>query len=111
MADDPSDVDVAWCAGVFEGRGSFGTFYENGSKRFQMYINAGKDVVDRFHAIMGGHVQMEAQERFSNQRWKWWNADDPDRVMRLFWPYLSQFHIDRALMSGFKSEGEDNDTE
>jgi hypothetical protein len=101
----PSDVDIAWCAGVFEGRGSFGTFYDEGKARFQMYINAPKDVVDRFHAIVGGHIRHEAEEKISRDRWEWWTSGNATETMTLFWPYLSEKHIQRARMAGFKPEG------
>jgi hypothetical protein len=108
-----NEIDIAWCAGVFEGRGSFGTFYENEgrTKRIQMYFNAQKDLVERFAAIMGGTIRFEAKEGYSRETWKWWSTDDSDTCIRLFWPYLSDRMIQRARMGGFDPDKQEDVTE
>src|ERR1700744_662652 len=90
--------DIAWAAGLFEGEGS--VRYE-GKRQHTLYLSMGsadKDVIDRFVAIVGGHVKgpYRGQGRKTPAHYKlmyqWQMAGlrQVTEILDAFWPYLGE---------------------
>jgi hypothetical protein len=97
----PSPQEIIWAAGLFEGEGSVFPERRKGGRREyvtpRMSLNTTDfDVIQRFHAIMGGKVHKEKKQRLEQkQQWKWslWGYAAASRVLELWRPWLGERRI------------------
>lgn len=95
----PTDTEIAWAAGLFEGEGSFG--YWNGRSRATMTLTD-LDVLRRFSSIVGhGTIgDSKVYQSHHKQRWIWWsNGDGFTAIFEMFKPYLGM----RRLAAGMEA--------
>lgn len=95
----PKSEDIAWAAGLFEGEGCI---YLAGDKRpTEPYMYPGlqlsmtdRDVVEKFHAIVGvGTVNIDRRKESNRSdmwRWQCANRKGFEHVMNLLGPYLGE---------------------
>jgi hypothetical protein len=107
-------IDVAWCAGVFEGHGSIGVLYtgppDHITARISLYLHGEEDVIDRFLAIAGGVITGHGgNERASKTWWTSSSETHAHELLTMFWPYLSEAKVNQATQAGFGSKDCDHD--
>lgn len=94
-----AELELAWCAGFFDGEGHTGYAEYKGKKnarhaRILLSIGqADKELLDRFQAAVGGVGSIGG--RYKNKgrgfyRWSTSGSTAQD-VMALIWPYLGPF--------------------
>lgn len=92
----PTDQEVAWAAGLFEGEGCIGLWEHHRHKRPLVrlqIIMTDRDVLEKFCTIAEcGKVSAERRTRQENRKpsfmWVISNRHDVDRLLRLFLPWL-----------------------
>lgn len=93
----PTELEVAWAAGFFEGEGCV-TRYSRGGKRAHEYVysvqlnNTDKDVIDKFARIMGcGSMdRMERANRKVIWLWRVRKRLDMVRVLKMLRPHMGE---------------------
>lgn len=105
--DDPSEAEIAWAAGFFEGEGYFSAMkrpLKDGTVRLYPYVginNTDYDTLVRFAEIIGaGYVKTrKADSKFNAKpQWRWivFKRAEVERVLRLLEPWLSPRRLTRA---------------
>lgn len=91
----PTDTEIAWAAGLFEGEGSISLMQQRGRKSVSIIVHLGttdQDIAARFHAIVGvGNITIRERENPRHKRqWIWQAAAIADvrHVVRLLAPWL-----------------------
>lgn len=90
----PSDILIAWSAGLFEGEGTIFIANIKGYSypRLEMKMTD-SDIIDRFHAIWGGNVRhVPARDKMKKDAYCWQmnNKETCKRIIELMWPYLGE---------------------
>jgi hypothetical protein len=96
----PSDVEVAWAAGLFDGEGTIFAAVEYRPRRSRPQVRlkcalsmTTPDVVRRFHQIVGVGVvrpiKKEPGNRKFQSRWEAWTGEEIHAAIAILWPYLS----------------------
>jgi hypothetical protein len=88
----PTDAEIAWAAGLFEGEGSCSIQWVKGRAYASMSMMlTDDDVLYRFRDLIGGRVSM-AMERGGNTKpiWSWrlYGRNKIEPIAKLFWPWL-----------------------
>jgi hypothetical protein len=93
----PTESEIAWAAGLFEGEGCFSS--SMGRERASM-VSTDRDVLERFKEIVGcGTIGPGGKRQKSHHkvRWQWWaNGDDFVRVFILLSPWLCQRRLSKG---------------
>ncbi len=103
---EPSDADIAWAAGLFEGEGCFyvgNPKGPDGKRRARPQMNISmcdEDVLVRFKAIVGGGHLLKLKYRKSEAHrplWKWQTQSRGEiaRIGELFRPWLGVRRLKR----------------
>jgi hypothetical protein len=111
----PTDTEIAWAAGLFEGEGSF-IVHHNRRYGGASLATTDRDVLDRFQAIVGfGNIYaamgkahgagVAAGTRKQCYQWSGWSAVQVRQLIDLFWPYLGERRRARALEVRAATEG------
>ena len=85
-----SEIEIAWAAGLFEGEG---TSYITGSQARLELTSTDKDIVERFHRIMGcGNVHVRATGQVYKTQYRWClnKRDDVVEVLTILIPWLGK---------------------
>jgi hypothetical protein len=98
-----TEAQIAWAAGLFEGEGCV-SFKQKAQAPLLSLAMTDRDVVDRFHEIVGvgtrheKHHTKPGQEHFQTQ-YGWYCAAivDVRRVIALFLPYFGDRRRKRAM--------------
>jgi hypothetical protein len=99
----PTDIDIAWAAGLFEGEGCF-TASRNSSGRYPAFVcclgMTDEDVVLRFAAVVGCGTVREHGDRRSNRKTRFdWSVSGlaAYEVAEMLLPYLGHRRRQVAL--------------
>src|SRR5262252_5128758 len=86
----PSQTDIAWAAGLFEGEGS-GILFRN-RPRLAMEM-ADRDVLVRFQAVVGGHLygpRYRGPNRRPMYAWFIGQSETVEQIIHWFLPYMGE---------------------
>jgi hypothetical protein len=90
--------DIAWAAGLFEGEGCF-SLHDGRRCRAQLAMTD-RDIVERFHAVMGFGTIRDKASTNPRHRHQWmWAANSRaefERTVTLFRPWLGERRLARA---------------
>ena len=95
----PSDLDIAWAAGLYEGEGSAMILAAPQCQPRVALNMTDEDVVRRFAAIFGrGNVRRYEGKNGRLPQWQWSVQSGPDvvYVLALLWPHLGERRRERA---------------
>lgn len=113
----PTDADIAWAAGLFEGEGCWRLSASrkdgriSGGRRYvyAQLASTDEDVVQRFRAIVGvGSIYFRKAQRSGHKNlWTWMISDRDgfEHVAELFRPWLGERRLERlneVLAAGHK---------
>lgn len=93
----PSDLEVAWFSGLFEGEGCLGYYADKrnpstGSVR--LYVEStDKDIIDKIHFLFGGKVwesNYPSKPKQNKPSWRWGVSSKPEvrKLIRALYPFL-----------------------
>lgn len=90
----PTDTDIAWAAGLFEGEGCL-SFQKNPSAKGgytpRLWLNiTDEDVIKRFQSVVGTGVYSVQHKKDRKPIYKWRTARKSEvlRIMDMFEPYM-----------------------
>lgn len=103
------DLVTAWAAGLFEGEGSIGP--SGGWIKLQLKM-CDRATVERFAVAVGGSPGrvlgpyenlMGLRDGYPRSDYFMWvsRVGESHRILRAFWPYLSDARRDRAIALGY----------
>jgi hypothetical protein len=102
-----TEVEIAWAAGLFEGEGSAGFYFSAESNRYgypSLVISmTDKDVVDKFHRIVGAgsvwYLGLRGAPEHHKPQWRWSSRAERDvrRIITMFLPHMCGRRTERLL--------------
>lgn len=92
-----TEIEIAWAAGLFEGEGCiYSSPRGRGRSRKVCVVSTDRDVIDRFHQIVGiGRVGVGSNAVTNpawkpNYEWRVTQWDEMVHILRLFLPYFCE---------------------
>lgn len=101
---EPTEADIAWAAGLFEGEGAI-CQDKKGRVRLSLKMTD-FDCVRRFAEVVGGRVygpySYESKDGYKRQPWLLWHSDGtaPKVIIEQFWPWVLGRRRERAIEVG-----------
>lgn len=93
-----TNEEIAWCAGLFEGEGSFATMGKTGAQLVLGMTDA--DVVERFARLVGcGNIYVDKSKKYRKPFYRWvvTKRGDVERVTLLLLPWLGDRRAGKAV--------------
>lgn len=91
------EIEIAWAAGLFEGEGNI---YSHNGRNWELNITStDKDVIDKFHAIMGvgSRYSGTRPNRKTTYKWTTSRALEVKRILHLLMPHFGERRRAKAI--------------
>jgi hypothetical protein len=97
----PTDTQLAWAAGLFEGEGCISVIPSG----IRLYLSiTDRDVIEKFASIVGGNITKATTDYRRTKplhRWAQGKQEEVIRTLTLLWPYLCERRKLRAIELGY----------